>query len=109
MVLTIIQIIKVHENTFTSTYPPAVVALLVLSILQSLYTLGYLVSGGKTLVYKAAHVIGAFVFFWCFNFGAVVSTTVLRHDERYCPPTASNYEDCQGVMRVSVLGSLQLP
>jgi len=99
MVLDIIMIIKVHENLNARTYPPAVVAMLVLAIVQLLYCVYYFIRGGKSVVFKAVHVLAAFAFFFCYNFGAIVAVSVLRHHDRYCPATASNVGDCRGVMR----------
>jgi len=99
MVLDIIMIVKVHQDKNSSTYPPAVVAMLVLAILQLLYGVFYLARGGRSAVFRAANILSAFVFFFCFNLGAMIATTVLRHHARYCPSTASNVSDCRGVMR----------
>jgi len=99
MVLDIIMITKVHQDLNTSTYPPAVVAMLVLAILQLVYCLYYLVRGGRSVVFKAVNVLAAFGFFFLFNFGTMVAVSVLRHHARYCPATASNVGDCRGVMR----------
>jgi len=99
MVLDIIMITKVRDNVNDPTYPPAVVAMLVLSILQLLWGVYYFVCRGKTIVFRAKDVAIALAVCFCFNLGAIVATTVLRYDTRYCPATASNVGDCRGVMR----------
>jgi hypothetical protein len=68
MVLCIIQILKVHEGQ-NGAYPPAVVAMLVLSILQMLYLLYVIARSGKGAILKASSIAGAFVFFLLFNLG----------------------------------------
>jgi hypothetical protein len=69
MVIDIIQILKVHRNAFTNTYPPAVVAMLVGSILHMLWCLAYLIRGGKGAMFKASNVAGATVFFLLYHVG----------------------------------------
>ena len=115
MVIDIIQILKVHRNAFRTTYPPAVVAMLVASILQMLWALWFFVRKGKGAMFKASSHAGAVVFFLLFHvgesmrcgsdtmliLGATAAATALRHRERYCPITASNVGDCRGVFRVS--------
>ncbi|KAK1927444.1 hypothetical protein DB88DRAFT_478074 [Papiliotrema laurentii] len=99
MVIDIIQILKVHENQYTSTYPPAVVALLVVSILQMIWGVWYLARSGRGAIFKASNVAGAVLFFFLFYVGAAAATTALRFNNRYCPRDASNFTDCRGVMR----------
>jgi hypothetical protein len=62
MVINIISIRKVEVGE--STYPPAVVAMLVLSICQMFWLLLYFIMSGKGALWKAT------MLFWaCFNFG----------------------------------------
>jgi len=100
MVIDIIQIVKVHEDqNSTAKYAPAVVAMLVASILQTLWATWYFMRSGKGAVFKASSVAGAVVFFTLFHVGATAATTALRHKNAYCPATASNVGDCRGVLR----------
>ncbi len=71
MVINIIQITKVR--TGENTYPPAVVAMLVVSILQMLYMLYVLATSGKGKINKASNVAGATILFLLFNFGKLKS------------------------------------
>lgn len=61
------MIIKVRH--YSHTYPPAVVALLVCSLLQALYILWLFIKSGKGFAFKARTFFGALVFFACFSFG----------------------------------------
>lgn len=61
------MIIKVRH--YSHTYPPAVVALLVCSLLQALYILWLFVKSGRGFAFKASTFFGSLVFFACFSFG----------------------------------------
>ncbi|WVQ78736.1 hypothetical protein IAT38_000823 [Cryptococcus sp. DSM 104549] len=97
MIIDIIFVIKVRH--YTNDYPPAVIAMLVLSIVQFCWCLWYLAKSGKTAVFKASAVMGAMVFFACYNFGAIVATTVLRHHRQYCNQEIADNGDLCGVLR----------
>nr|ODN85189.1 hypothetical protein L203_05141 [Cryptococcus depauperatus CBS 7841] len=96
MVIDIIMIIKVRH--YVNSYPPAVVALLVASILEALYTL-CLVLRRRSVLAKASNVMSAIAFFTCFTFACIVATTVLRHHDDYCNSSVSNPGDLCGVLR----------
>lgn len=61
------MVIKVRH--YSNTYPPAVVALLVCSLLEALYCLWLLVKSGRGSAFRASAVEGALAFFACFSFG----------------------------------------
>lgn len=69
MVMDIIQIKKVHENQFTSAHAPAVVAMLVAAILQTIWCCWYLARGGRGAVFKASTVAATTLFFFLFQLG----------------------------------------
>jgi hypothetical protein len=107
-ILAIVQVCK-HKDMYgqaVDNYVPAIVAILVMSTLQTLYHLGYWLFA-KRPSYSIGKMLIALAFFACFNFGAVVALTVQRHD--FCPKdvpeghyiTGAKYEwmDCQGVIR----------
>lgn len=67
MVINIISIRKVEVGE--STYPPAVVAMLVLSICQMFWLLSYFIMSGKGALWKASTAAATMLFWACFNFG----------------------------------------
>ena len=85
MVIDIIQIVKVHQDRNSSTYPPAVVAMLVGAILQLLWTVWYLVRGGRGVIFKASNVAAATVFFFLYHVGAL--NVLPTHASLRLPPT----------------------
>lgn len=96
-IIDIVMIIKVRH--YSHTYPPAVVALLVCSLLQALYILWLFVKSGRGFAFKASTFFGALVFFACFSFACVVATTVLRHHRQYCNLELADNSDVCGVLR----------
>ncbi|ORX33633.1 hypothetical protein BD324DRAFT_638967 [Kockovaella imperatae] len=102
MVLDVIYIVKVHENQYTQTYPPAIAASLVRSILHMLYCLGYFVTSAKGVAYQAKNIAMAMLFFALFGVGADAAAIALKHNVNYCPVSASNYGNCIGVLRGTV-------
>ncbi|GFZ42682.1 hypothetical protein JCM24511_00399 [Saitozyma sp. JCM 24511] len=103
MVINIISIRKVEVGE--STYPPAVVAMLVLSICQMFWLLSYFIMSGKGALWKASTAAATMLFWACFNFGAIVAVTVLRYHNRYCGASNTIRSDCAGVLRgVMALG-----
>ncbi|AFR97826.1 hypothetical protein J008_05780 [Cryptococcus neoformans] len=96
-ILDIIMIIKVRH--YSNTYPPAVVALLVCSLLEALYCLWLLVKSGRGSAFRASAVEGALAFFACFSFACIVATTVLRHHRQYCNTDLEDNSDLCGVLR----------
>ncbi|KAK8861489.1 hypothetical protein IAR55_002310 [Kwoniella newhampshirensis] len=96
-ILDIIMILKVQH--YSHTRPPAVIALLVSSLLQSMYTLYLLMSGGKGKKNSASTVMAATGFFASFTFGSIVALTVLRHHTQYCNLTLVDNSDVCGVLR----------
>jgi len=99
MVIDIIGIVK--EHTGSHNRPNAVIAMLVVSILQLVYCVALLATSGKALLGRAKHVIAAFGFFFLFNFASIVATAVLyeKGNSNYCPPSSTIRSDCAGVMR----------
>ena len=104
---------KVHENSFTKTYPPAVVAHLVCSILQFCWCIFVIARSHRGFMARAVNMMIAVVFFMAFGVGeslrrvvlmagSIAATTGLRHHIQYCPSSASNFDDCRGVLRVGV-------
>jgi hypothetical protein len=87
MVMDIIQIVKVHQDQNSSTYPPAVVAMLVAAILQMLWAVWYLARGGRGVIFKASNVAAATVFFLLFHIGKS-----LRSEQRILDGVASFLE-----------------
>jgi hypothetical protein len=67
MVINIISIRKVEVGE--STYPPAVVAMLVLSICQMFWLVLYFIMSGKGALWKASTAAATMLFWACFNFG----------------------------------------
>jgi hypothetical protein len=67
MVINIISIRKVEVGE--STYPPAVVAMLVLSICQMFWLLSYFIMSGKGALWKASTAAATLLIWACFNFG----------------------------------------
>ncbi|ADV20863.1 hypothetical protein I315_02019 [Cryptococcus gattii Ru294] len=96
-ILDIVMIIKVRH--YSNTYPPAVVALLVCSLLQALYILWLFVKSGRGFAFKASTFLGSLVFFACFSFACVVAITVLRHHRQYCNLELADNSDLCGVLR----------
>ncbi|KLT41482.1 hypothetical protein CC85DRAFT_292613 [Cutaneotrichosporon oleaginosum] len=107
-ILSIVQICK-HKDMYgqrVDNYVPAIVAILVMSTLQTLYHVGYWLCAKRTS-YSIAKVLIALAFFACFNFGAVVALTVQRHDfcnqplpeGHYVTGAAYTFMDCQGTIR----------
>jgi len=80
-------------------YPPAVVAMMVMGILQNLFIIGQII-WGKTRYFSALNVILGTVFFLLFNIGATVPATALRHKKSYCTPTSDHWGgDCRGRLK----------
>ena len=69
MVLDIIYIVKVHEDQNSNTYPPAVVAMLVMAIVHVVFCLQYFVRGAKGPSCKASTIGGAFALFAVYGIG----------------------------------------
>ncbi|KAL7419737.1 hypothetical protein Q5752_005653 [Cryptotrichosporon argae] len=96
MVLDCIMIHKVRKGEHT--YPPAVLALLICAIFQTLFMAAYFVLA-KRRAMSARIVAAATAVFACWAFGSVVATTALRHHHRYCGPSSTIRSDCAGVLR----------
>lgn len=99
MVLDIIYIVKVHEDQNSQTYPPAVVAMLVMAILHVLFCLQYFMRSAKGAQNKASSIAGAMLFFALYGIGATAAAIAMKNKTHYCPDTASNLGQCRGVMR----------
>ncbi|WVQ74531.1 hypothetical protein IAR50_004132 [Cryptococcus sp. DSM 104548] len=95
-IIDIIMILKVRH--YSNTYPPAVVALIVCSILEFLYVLTLMILS-KSKVFRATSVAAVIGLFTCFSFACIVATTVLRHHSKYCDTSLANNGDLCGVLR----------
>nr|XP_031863021.1 uncharacterized protein CI109_001497 [Kwoniella shandongensis]KAA5530093.1 hypothetical protein CI109_001497 [Kwoniella shandongensis] len=91
------MILKVRH--YSNDRPPAVIALLVSSLLQAMYCLYLLMTGGKGKKNSAGNVLALTSFFAAFTFGSIVATTVLRHHTQYCNQTIPDNSDLCGVLR----------
>ncbi|ODN76771.1 hypothetical protein, variant [Cryptococcus amylolentus CBS 6039] len=90
------MILKVRH--YSNTYPPAVVALIVCSILEWLYVL-WLMIMPRSKLFRASSVAAVIGLFTCFSFACIVATTVLRHHSKYCDTSLANNGDLCGVLR----------
>ncbi|ODN97387.1 hypothetical protein L198_03951 [Cryptococcus wingfieldii CBS 7118] len=95
-IIDIIMILKVRH--YSSTYPPAVVALIVCSILEWLYVLMLMIMP-RSNMFRATSVAAVIGLFTCFSFACIVATTVLRHHSKYCDTSLADNGDLCGVLR----------
>ena len=80
MVINIIQILKVRIGE--NTYPPAVIAMLVASIIQACYLVSIILRSGRGWGLNAAGVMGALAFFAAFDFGTLLYIIVRGSDRQ---------------------------
>lgn len=100
----IICVVMIHrDKELFKTYPPAVVAQMVVGILQMCWMLGYFMFGRKRLFSaRNMFIVNGLCMLYCF--GSSIAMTVLgrRHGPGYCPGNVKVDKaaaDCAGVLR----------
>ena len=81
MVIDIIQIVKVR--TGENTYPPAVVSMLVASIIQMLYCLYYLSRSGRTKVFTASNAAAAIALLMIWQLGKILFSSMMQRKSQW--------------------------
>ncbi|KAI9632505.1 uncharacterized protein MKK02DRAFT_30300 [Dioszegia hungarica] len=96
-VLNIIQIVKVKRGG--ETYPAAVVALLVATLLQTFHSVIQFARGSRGKMFVAKNIAIANGILALFVLASVIATTVLRDTTNYCGPANTIRNDCSGVLK----------